>query len=53
MKPLFFAVLACAILPAFADLHEAKELMKQNQPGKAGEVLHQLQTQKPGDPWLA
>ena len=53
MKPTFIAVLACAVLPAFADLHKAKELMKQNQPAKAGEVLHQLQTQQPGDPWLA
>ena len=53
MKPQIIAALALAALPAFADLREAKQLMKQNQPGKAGEVLKQLQTQQPSDPWLA
>lgn len=53
MKPQMFAVLLLSAVPLFADLHEAKALMKQNQPGKAGEVLRQLQTQQPADPWLA
>ena len=53
MKPQFIAALALAAVPAFADLREAKELMKQNQPGKAGDALRQLQSQRPDDPWLA
>ncbi len=53
MKPQIIAALVLAAAPAFADLHEAKELMKQKQPGKAGEVLRQLQAQQPTDPWLA
>ena len=53
MKPQIIIALALAAVPVFADLHEAKELMKQNQPGKAGEVLRQMQTQQPGDAWLA
>jgi hypothetical protein len=52
MKTEIIAALALAAIPAFADLREAKELMKQNQPGKAGEVLNRMQTQQPGDPWL-
>ena len=46
MKTEIIAALVLAAAPAFADLREAKELMKQNQPGKAGEVLKQLQTQQ-------
>jgi hypothetical protein len=53
MKPQIIAALVFAAASAFADLHEAKELMKQNQPGKAGEMLRQLQAQQPTDPWLA
>lgn len=53
MKPRIIAVLLLSTVPLFADLREAKELMKQNQPGKAGEVLRQLQTEQPTDPWLA
>ena len=53
MKIQIIAALLLSTTPLFADLHEAKELMKQNQPGKAGEVLRQLQTQQPADPWLA
>lgn len=52
MKTEIIATLALAALPAFADLREAKELMKQNQPGKAGEIIKQLQTLQPADPWL-
>lgn len=52
MKTEIIAALALAAIPAFADLREAKELMKQNQPAKAGEALRQLQTQQPNDPWL-
>ena len=39
MKPRIIALLLLSTVPLFADLREAKELMKQNQPGKAGEVL--------------
>ena len=53
MKTQIIAALLLSTTPLFADLQEAKELMKQNQPGKAGEVLRQLQTQQPADPWLA
>ena len=53
MKPRIIALLLLSTVPLFADLREAKELMKQNQPGKAGEVLRQLQTEQPTDPWLA
>jgi hypothetical protein len=53
MKPQIIAALFLSAAPLFADLHEAKELMKQNQPGKAGVVLRELQAQQPADPWLA
>ena len=53
MKTEIIAALVLAAAPSFADLHEAKLLMQQNQPGKAGEVLRQMQTQQPADPWLA
>ena len=38
--------------PCRADLRQAKDLMKQNQPAKAKEVLQNMITKQPGDPWL-
>jgi hypothetical protein len=53
MKLEIIAALLLSAAPVFADLRGAKQLMKQNQPDKAGEVLRQMQTQQPADPWLA
>jgi len=53
MKPQIVMALLLSAVPLFADLREARELMKQNQPAKAVEVLQQLRTERPGDPWLA
>jgi len=52
MKLLFLAGIMLGVLPAEAELREARELMRQNQPGKAGEVIQQLRQSKPTDPWL-
>ena len=53
MKSAIIATLALLAVPAFgADLREARRLMVENQPAKAGDVLRQLSAQTPDDPWL-
>ncbi len=39
-------------LTSRADMKDARALMKQNQPAKAGEILRDLSSKNPGDPWL-
>ena len=46
-------VLVCVSkVQADPDLKEAKRLLREGQPAKATEVLRQIMTQKPDDPWL-
>ena len=46
-------VLVCVSkVQADPDLTEAKRLLREGQPAKATEVLRQIMTQKPDDPWL-
>jgi len=52
MKLLCLAGIVLGVLSAQAELREARELMRQNQPEKAGEVIQQLRQSKPSDPWL-
>jgi len=49
------STLLCALVASLsvgADIREARELLKQNQPEKAGAVLHEMTAQQPADPWL-
>src|SRR5437870_4433589 len=49
-KLILLALLVTA--SAWAELRDAKEAMKQQQPAKAGEVINTMLQQKPDDPWL-
>src|SRR2546421_4647732 len=51
MKSIFSLLLLLPFL-ARADLRQARELLKQNQPQKAGQMLSDMTAQQPGDPWL-
>jgi len=54
MKTFLAVMLLLPALPSFGtELGQARELMQQNQPAKAGELVRQLMTEKPSDPWLA
>lgn len=53
MKSQIFIVLLLSVAAVMGDLKLAKELMKLNQPVKAGEVLRQLHVMRPTDPWVA
>ncbi len=52
MKLSITAALLSLTVSAGAELRDAKELMKQNQPAKAGAVIQQLLQSKPDDLWL-
>src|SRR5258708_6960853 len=47
-----FAVLVLSVLPAWAELRDARELMRQKEPAKAGAVIQQMLQAAPNDPWL-
>ena len=53
MKFQTIAVLLLGTVTLCADLRQARQLMKQQQPEKAGELFRTLQKQQPADPWLA
>ena len=46
------SILLLTALPALAGLGEVRQLVRQNQAGKAAEVMAGLLAQKPNDPWL-
>ncbi|MDB6030176.1 MAG: Tetratricopeptide repeat protein [Verrucomicrobiales bacterium] len=52
MKTTITAILLLVALPAWAEIHTAREAMKQQQPAKAGEVISAMLKEKPEDLWL-
>lgn len=46
------SILLLTAVPALAGLGEVRQLVRQNQTGKAAEVMAGLLAQKPNDPWL-
>src|SRR5690349_14008806 len=54
MKPniLFSLLLLLPVSIRAADLQEARQFLKQNQPDKAAVEIRQLRAQQPGDSWL-
>lgn len=49
---IFVSILLLVATPAMAGLGEVRKLLKENNAGKAAEVIAGLLVQKPDDPWL-
>jgi tetratricopeptide (TPR) repeat protein len=52
MKHRLTAALLLMTLPAWAEMRDAKQAMKQQQPAKAGEAISAMLEKKPDDLWL-
>lgn len=53
LRSLASLLLGAISVCAEANLREARDLMRRNEPAKAEMVLRELQAQAPSDPWLA